>query len=53
MSEPNKNIKKKLSTFEVLSKIVSDKKEVKQRVKNGENLRVIAKEKGLKIVLPI
>lgn len=29
------------------------KKELKSRVQNGENLRKVAEEKGLKVVLPL
>jgi|LakMenEpi03Aug12_release.lakeMendotaPanAssembly.Ray.scaffolds.fasta_scaffold2534116_2 hypothetical protein len=29
------------------------KKEIKLRVQNGENLRTVTEEKGLKVVLPL
>jgi hypothetical protein len=53
MSENFKHKSNKSSVLDALASALSDKKEIKHRVKNGENLREITKEKGLKVVLPL
>ena len=53
MSENFKNKSNNSSVLNALATALSDKKEIEHRVKNGENLREITKEKGLKVVLPL
>lgn len=53
MTQPQKYSKNNSSSLNILVKALSDKKEIKSRVKNGEDLRSVTKEKGLKIVLPL
>lgn len=53
MAQQQKYSKNKTSSLNVLVKALSDKKEIKSRVKNGEDLRTVTKEKGLRIVLPL
>lgn len=44
---------KRINVLNELMVLLANKKDIKIRVKNGENLRAVAYEKGLKIVLPL
>ncbi len=45
-------VEKNLTTKTVVDTLRM-KKEIKLRVQNGENLRTVTEEKGLKVVLPL
>lgn len=53
MAQPQKKKIEKSNALSVLTLLLSNKKEINSRVKNGEDLRAVAHEKGLKIVFPI
>lgn len=51
-SSKNAEQKTKQAVQAVVTALVA-KKEMKTRLENGENLRKVAKENGLKVVLPL
>ena len=49
----NDNKKERLLRYKRVMELLSDKKEVKLRVSNGEKLSDVAEEKKLKIISPL